>query len=183
MKSLSRVRLFATPWTVAYQAPSMRFPRQEYWSELPFPSPEDFPDPGIEPGSPTLQADALPSEPPGKLTLDEWNVKWMGEQMIWKGRRNCQKAWVLGVDVLKKGRNWSQIKRCREIDLLQIAWVWDNHGTIVQVSPISSWKCMCGYTTEKTISNKNKKQLWPSKSVFCRLNVYIPYPQTHILKS
>ena len=62
MKSLSRVRLFATPWTVAHQAPpSMGFSRQEYWSGLPFPSPGDLPDPGIKSGSPTLQADALPS--------------------------------------------------------------------------------------------------------------------------
>ena len=67
MKSLSRVRLFVTLWTVAYQAPqSMKFSRQEYWSGLPFPSPGDLPDPGIEPSSLTLQADALPSEPPGK---------------------------------------------------------------------------------------------------------------------
>ena len=67
MKLLSHVRLFATPWTVAYQAPQfMEFSRQEYWSGLPFPSPGDLPDPGIEPGSPALQADALPSEPPGK---------------------------------------------------------------------------------------------------------------------
>ena len=66
-KSLSRVRLFATPWTVAHQAPpSMRFSRKEYWSGLPFPSPGDLPDPGIEPRSPALQADALTSEPPGK---------------------------------------------------------------------------------------------------------------------
>ena len=66
MKSLSRVRLFATPWTVAYQAPlSMGFSRQECWSGLPFPSPGDLPNLGIEPGSPALQADALPSEPPG----------------------------------------------------------------------------------------------------------------------
>ena len=65
VKSLSRVRLFATPWTVAYQAPqSMGFSRQEYWSGLPFPSPGDLLDPGIESWSPTLQADALPSEPP-----------------------------------------------------------------------------------------------------------------------
>ena len=55
VKSLSRVQLFATPWTVAYQAPlSMGFSRQEYWSGLPFPSPGDLPDPGIEPGSPAL---------------------------------------------------------------------------------------------------------------------------------
>ena len=51
-KSLSHERLFATPWTVARQAPlSMGFTRQEYWSGLPFPSPGDLPNPGIEPGS------------------------------------------------------------------------------------------------------------------------------------
>ena len=66
VKSLSRVQLFATPWTVAYQAPpSMGFSRQEYWSGLPFPSPGDRPGPGIEPRSPTLEADTLTSEPPG----------------------------------------------------------------------------------------------------------------------
>ena len=67
MKLLSHVRLFATPWSVAYQASlSMGFSRQEYWSGLPFPSPGDLPNPGIKPRSPALQADALPSEPPGK---------------------------------------------------------------------------------------------------------------------
>ena len=67
VKSLSRVRLFATPWTVAYQAPpSMGFSRQEYWSGLPFPSPGDLPNPWIEPGSRALQADSLPAEPPRK---------------------------------------------------------------------------------------------------------------------
>ena len=65
VKSLSCVRLFATPWTAAYQAPpSIAFSRQEYWSGLPFPSPGDLPNPGIEPGFPALQADSLPSEPP-----------------------------------------------------------------------------------------------------------------------
>ena len=65
VKSFSSVQLFVTPWTVAYQAsPSMGFSRQEYQSGLPFPSPGDLPDPGIKPGSPELQADALPSEPP-----------------------------------------------------------------------------------------------------------------------
>ena len=55
VKSLSPVRLFVTPWTVAYQAPlSMGFSRQEYWSGLPFPSPGNLPDPEIEPGSPAL---------------------------------------------------------------------------------------------------------------------------------
>ena len=70
VKSLSRVQLFATPWTVAYQAfPPMGFSRQEYWSRLgwlPFPSPGDLPDPGTEPGSPSLQADSLPIEISGK---------------------------------------------------------------------------------------------------------------------
>ena len=65
VKSLSRVRLFVTPWTVAYQAPpSVGFSCQEYWSGLPFPSPGDLPNPGIEPRSPALEADALTSEPP-----------------------------------------------------------------------------------------------------------------------
>ena len=64
VKLLSRVRLLATPWTVAHQAPpSMRFSSQEYWSGLPLPSPGDLHNPGIEPGSPALQADALPSGP------------------------------------------------------------------------------------------------------------------------
>ena len=57
-ESPGHAQLFVTPWTVAHQAPlSMEFSKQENWSGLPFPSPEDFPDPGIEPGSPALQAD------------------------------------------------------------------------------------------------------------------------------
>ena len=91
MKSLSRFWLFATPWTVAYQnPPSMGFSRQEYWSGLPFPSPGDLPDPGIEPPSPALQADAFPSEPPGKswwislVSEPEWNKqKWMRSTLWW----------------------------------------------------------------------------------------------------
>ena len=70
VKSLSRVCLFVTPWTVAYQAPpSMGFSRQEYWSRLLFPSREDLPDPGIKPQSPTLHVDDLPSEPPGESVV------------------------------------------------------------------------------------------------------------------
>ena len=69
----------ATPWSVAYQAPlTMGFSRQEYWSGLPFPSPGDLPNPGIEPGSPTLQVDGLPSELPGKLQVNlasNWTVR------------------------------------------------------------------------------------------------------------
>ena len=74
VKLLNRVRLFAIPWTVAHQAPpSMGFSREEYWSELPFPSPGDLPDLGIEPSSPALQADTLTSEPTGNDT-GELNV-------------------------------------------------------------------------------------------------------------
>ena len=67
VNSFSCVRLFATPWTVAHQAPpSMGYSRQEYWSGLPFPSSGDLPDPGTEPESPALQGDSFPTEPPGK---------------------------------------------------------------------------------------------------------------------
>ena len=69
-QSLNRVRLFATLRTGAHQAPlSMGFSRQEYWRGLPCPLPRDLPNPGIEPRSPKLQADSLPSEPPGKPTV------------------------------------------------------------------------------------------------------------------
>ena len=69
-----------TPWTAAHQAlPSMGFSRQEYWSGLPFPSPGDLPDPEIEPGSPALQADALPSEPPAfRIKVDTVNTQKVG---------------------------------------------------------------------------------------------------------
>ena len=67
---LSSVWLFEIPWTVACQAPLfMEFSSQEYWSGLPFPSPGDLPDPGIEHESPALQADSLPSETAGKSTI------------------------------------------------------------------------------------------------------------------
>ena len=65
-ETLSHVQLLVTPWTVACQASvPMEFSRQEYWSGLPFPLPGVLPDPRMETGSPTLQADSLPSEPPG----------------------------------------------------------------------------------------------------------------------
>ena len=71
VKSLSHVQLFGTPWTAAYKAsPSMGFSRQEYWSGLSFPSPGDLPNPGIEPRSPALQADTLPSNPPEKIPVN-----------------------------------------------------------------------------------------------------------------
>ena len=67
-----------TPWTIACQTPpSMGFSGQEFWGGLTFPSPGELPDPGIEPGSLALQADALPSEPPGK-PLNKSRVFWPG---------------------------------------------------------------------------------------------------------
>ena len=60
-------QLFVTPWTVVCQAPlSMEFSWREYWNRLPFPSLGNFPNQGIEPGPPALQADSLPCEPAGK---------------------------------------------------------------------------------------------------------------------
>ena len=68
----SHVLLFATPWTVALQAPlSMGFSRQEYWRGLPFHSPGHLPDPGIKPRSSALQVDSLPSKPPGNPFLED----------------------------------------------------------------------------------------------------------------
>ena len=68
VKLLSCVRLFATPWTIAYQAPpSMGFSRQEDWSGLPFLSPGDLPNPGIESVSPALAGGFFTIKPPGKL--------------------------------------------------------------------------------------------------------------------
>ena len=74
VKSLSSVRLFATPWTVAYQAPLfMGFSKQEYWSGLPFPFPRDLPDPGIEPISPVLPGGFFTIGPPGEASV--FNIK------------------------------------------------------------------------------------------------------------
>ena len=88
VKSPSRVQLFATPWTLARQAPlSMGFSRQEYWSWLPFPSPGDLPNPGIEPESPALQVDALSSEPPGKPSWE--TLGWMKR----KWNQDCQEKY------------------------------------------------------------------------------------------
>ena len=76
VKSLGCVRLFAAPWTLAYQARlSIEFSRQEHWSVLPFPSPADLPNPRIEPGAPALQADSLLTELQGKPKVTVRRVK------------------------------------------------------------------------------------------------------------
>ena len=90
---LSRVRLFATPWTVARQAPSsMGFSMdEEYGSGLPFPSPGDLPDPGIEPRSPASQADYLSSEPLGKPRPRGARISCSSNKNILIGRRSRYK--------------------------------------------------------------------------------------------
>ena len=81
MKSLSRVRLFATLWTVASQGPpSMGVSRQDYWSELPFASPEDLPDPGIEPTSPALASSFFNAEP--TRVMDQRTGSKLGKEYI-----------------------------------------------------------------------------------------------------
>ena len=76
MKSLSRVRLFATPWTVTHQSPqSVEFSRLVYWSGLPFPSPGDLSNPGNEPGSPALTGGFFIAEPPEQLRISMLKVK------------------------------------------------------------------------------------------------------------
>ena len=88
VKLLSGVRLFVTTWTVAYQASlSMGFSRQEYWSGLPFPPLGDLPNPETEPRSPGLQADALPSEPPGKPSKGPHTK----EEIQWRSLKKIRK--------------------------------------------------------------------------------------------
>ena len=88
--------LFSTPWTVTHEAPlSLEFSRQEYWNRLPFPSPGDLPDSGMELESPELKADSLPSEPPGKpnsyLVLCKVSIENCGPRQVDLDNRSCQK--------------------------------------------------------------------------------------------
>ena len=120
VNSLSRVWLFATPWTVAYQAPlSMEFYRQQNWSGLPIPSPEDLPDLGIEPGSPELQADALPSEPPGKpekkvraVSLFFFVLSTMGDP-AWRGWVKESEVGAEAINTAWEQVGWRQSKQTR----------------------------------------------------------------------
>ena len=82
VKLLSHLRLFATPWTIAYQAPLfIGFSRQEYWSGFPFPSPGDLPNPAIEPRSPALQANGgsiIKKEFSEEVTFQQRSESWEG---------------------------------------------------------------------------------------------------------
>ena len=116
-KSLSRVWLFATPWVVACKPPlSMEFSRPEYWSEQPFPSPGDLPNPGIEPRFPSLQVDSLPPELPGKPKntgegqyIGFW---WRGGSM--QSSAYFTKGFPLSADVNMKGFSIFLDMRSRE---------------------------------------------------------------------
>ena len=97
------------PWTVAPQAPlSMEFSRQQYWSGLPFSSPQDLPDPGIELGSLALQADSLPSEPPGKPEFLYSKVKFLRaiQLQAWRGEIYQSKLGLLGRENWNKPSKW-----------------------------------------------------------------------------
>ena len=86
---------FVTPWTTARQAPlSMGFSRQGHWSGLPFPPPEALPRPGMEPGSPALQADSLLSEPPGRSFPDNGSVVEPSTEPACQGRRCRFDPWM-----------------------------------------------------------------------------------------
>ena len=92
LSGFSRVQLFVTLRTVAHQALSMGFSRQEYWSGLPFPSPEDLPHSGIEPESPALQTDSFTAEPPGKpFIFNPWPLN-IYHHHLW--------LWLLDLDLL-----------------------------------------------------------------------------------
>ena len=102
-------------WTVVYQASlSMGFSREEYWSGLPFPSPGDLPDPGIEPRSPALQADALPSEPPGNITSGR------NCQLIRRSGKGRCILWNIGLTIyLKQCHILVAMKACGTVRLVQ----------------------------------------------------------------
>ena len=114
---VAQLCLFVIPWTAARQAPlSMGFSRQEHWSELPYPPPGDLPDPGIEPRSPALQADSLPSEPPGKSPWECYN--WfklispephlLNPKHIHPLEHECDTVFVVNLSV----RMWAEKRRC-----------------------------------------------------------------------
>ena len=101
VKSLSHVQLFVIPWTVAYKVPpSMGFSRQEYWRVLPFPSPGDLPDPGLNLGLLHCKQMILPSEPPGKLSvrvkgLDKWSRCLRSTGWAFKRFLKCWVQWFI----------------------------------------------------------------------------------------
>ena len=114
---LSGILLLLSPWTVARQAPrSMGFSRQEYWSGLPFPSPRDLPDLGIEPGSPALQVDPLPTEPPGQRTMKRlFSLPWRVCSSEAYGVAPAPRAFLPALW-------WSSLSCCKHRPRLSLLW-------------------------------------------------------------
>ena len=144
MKFLSCVRLFATPWTTAFKAPlSTEFPSQEYWSGLPFSSRGDLPHPGIEPRSPTLQADTLPSEPPGKPHVTKVVLKSLQARL-----QQCMNQELPDIQTgFRKGRGTRD----------QIASI---HQIIEKARELKKKICFCFIYYAKAFDCVNHKKLW-----------------------
>ena len=118
----------ATPWTVARQAPlSMGFSRQEYWSGLPFPSPGGLPNPGIEPGSPALPADSLPTEPPGKP-----EVVWMWCLMTVQSQSAAAGILLSEINQTEKDKYYAILLICGILKIPQRDF---SSGPVVKISP------------------------------------------------
>ena len=132
LKLFSRVWLFVTPWALAYQAPPfMEFSRLEYWSGLSFPSPGDLPNPGIEPRSPALYAEALPSEPPGKFHWKEYKCKSLKTGKPWqdlrqKRNKHFWQAMTSRRMTFKVSWRLMEVWYCEPFQTLQGSWFWFN---------------------------------------------------------
>ena len=167
--SFSSVRLFATLWTAAPLF--MEFSRQEYWSELPFPSPEDLPNPGIEPGSSALLADSLPSEPRGRpiylascchvrfssLTRDGTWVPCIGR--VESQQLDHQRSPRLGILKVPPSNGWlTSVQKRIERNLTQTSLSW-----VLQI--IESWRGedagsrWRGHHTSRRFSNDSTRKV------------------------
>ena len=134
----------STPWGLARRAPlSMGFSRQEYWSGFPFPSLGDLPDPGIEPGSPALQADSSPAELQGK-PWGRWEENSMKKirRMAWRQKRENEK-----LEQLKAQKSWKEWKEFRtefnlwrKKKLVSCNWLDRKSRHLLMLLMISQWK-------------------------------------------
>ena len=143
-QSLSHVQLSAIPWTVAcHTTLSMGFSTQEYWSGLPFPSPEDLPNPGIEPGSPALQADSLPSElPSGHHRVVHRTPEVRVRKCLGPGGGDTPGGFLTWPqpDTRDRGKVWG-LAVCPEIILFVYLSYWDRNP---QLCPSTKWRRVQG---------------------------------------
>ena len=144
---------FETPWTIAYQTPlSMKFSRQEYWSGLPSPSPGDFPSPAIEHGSPSLQADTLPSEPPGEPRFICLLKTLMLEMLILE----VKEPWAKETSFRRKGwylhKYWLNTLCC----ISKLCRHWCHVSSLQKLGPLTTWSLSsyCGMSAEKWVYSK-----------------------------